>query len=100
MRKWWRCCCVAAPTRRDGMPRGAALLPTPAPLGTETWPTGSIPWWTRRRPSGRAQAAVVHGSGRWTQLPQPRLGSSNADIVRASELQHAVERMDGDVHLG
>src|SRR4051812_3546873 len=43
---------------------------------------------------------VVHGSGRWTQLPQPRLGSSNADIVRASELQHAVERMDGDVHLG
>jgi hypothetical protein len=30
-------------------------------------------------------------------LPQPRLGSSDADIVRASELQHAVERMDGDV---
>ena len=44
--------------------------------------------------------AVVHGSGTWTQLPQPRLGSSNADIARASELQHAVERMDGDVHLG
>src|SRR5215207_7593388 len=44
--------------------------------------------------------AVVHGSGTWTQLPQPRLGSSDADIVRASELQHAVKRMDGDVHLG
>src|SRR5215212_9028228 len=51
------------------------------------------------RPSP-AMVAVVHGSGTWTQLPQPRLGSSDADIARASELQHAVERLDGDVHLG
>src|SRR5215212_6330394 len=51
------------------------------------------------RPSP-AMVAVVHGSGTWTQLPQPRLSSSDTDIVRASELQHAVEHMDGDVYLG
>src|SRR3712207_3298968 len=51
-------------------------------------------------PAEGLAVAVVHGSGTWTQLPQPRLGSSGADIVRAPELQHAVERMDGDVHLG
>jgi hypothetical protein len=43
---------------------------------------------------------VVHGSDTWTQLPQPRRGSSDADIARASELQHTVKCMDGDVHLG
>src|SRR3712207_9482138 len=48
----------------------------------------------------RSHVAVVHGSGTWTQLPQPRPGSSDADIGRASELQHAVEGVDGDVHLG
>src|SRR5829696_2291922 len=48
----------------------------------------------------RSYRIQVHGSGTWTRLPQPRPGSSDADIVRASELQHAVERMNGDVHLG
>ena len=33
-------------------------------------------------------------------VAQPRPGSSDADIVRASQLQHAVEHMDGNVHLG
>ena len=36
----------------------------------------------------------------WAQLPQSRLGSGDADGDRASKLQHAVERVDGDVHLG
>src|SRR5829696_5012337 len=48
----------------------------------------------------RSYRIQVHGSGTWTRLPQPRPGSSDADIARASELQHAVERMNGDVHLG
>ncbi len=28
------------------------------------------------------------------------MGSGGADVVRASEFRHAVERVDGDVHLG
>ena len=32
--------------------------------------------------------------------PIPTRGSGNADGDRASKLRHAVERMDGDVHLG
>ena len=32
--------------------------------------------------------------------PSPARGSGNADGDRASEFQHAIERMDGDVHLG
>jgi hypothetical protein len=30
----------------------------------------------------------------------PRLGSGDADGVRASQLEHAVEDMDSDAHLG
>jgi hypothetical protein len=45
-------------------------------------------------------AAVVHGSSAWTQWAYPRLGSGDADVARASELQHAVERVGGDLHLG
>ena len=33
-------------------------------------------------------------------LTQPRSGSGHADVIRASQLQHAVERVDGDRHLG
>ncbi len=32
--------------------------------------------------------------------PSPDRGSSDADGVRASQLQHAVEDMDSDAHLG
>ena len=44
--------------------------------------------------------AVLHGSASWTQRPQPCLASCGADVVRASELQHAVQGTDGDAHLG
>ncbi len=33
-------------------------------------------------------------------LPPTRLGSCNPDVARASQLQHTVERMNGDRHLG
>jgi hypothetical protein len=39
----------------------------------------------------KAQAAVVHGSGTWAQSPHPRLDSCDADVARASQLQHAVQ---------
>ena len=48
----------------------------------------------------RAHTALLHQSAGWTPRPQPRLGSGDAYGVRASELQHAVEDMDGDAHLG
>jgi len=32
--------------------------------------------------------------------PYPVLGSCDADGLRASKLQHAVQRMDGNLHLG
>ena len=41
--------------------------------------------------------SVVHGSEVETQQPLPRLRSGNADIARASKLQHAVEDMHGHV---
>src|SRR5215207_6680832 len=44
--------------------------------------------------------AVLHGSGMRAQLPQPCLGSGDADVGRASELQHAVQDLDGDGRLG
>ncbi len=34
------------------------------------------------------------------QLPQPRLGSGDANGDRVAPFQHAVERMDGNHHLG
>src|SRR5215218_8178901 len=42
---------------------------------------------------------MLHGSGERAQCPQPRSGSGDADIVRASQLQHAVEHVDCHVHL-
>ena len=44
--------------------------------------------------------AVVHGSGAWAQQSQPRPGSGDAGIIRASQLEHAVEGKGGDCHLG
>ncbi len=47
-----------------------------------------------------AEVSVVQGSGGWAQCPQPRLRSGDADVARASEIQHAVERVDCDRDLG
>src|SRR4051812_17579524 len=43
---------------------------------------------------------VLHGSGSRAHRPLPRPGSGDADGLRASQLQHAVERVDADVDLG
>src|SRR4051794_26532878 len=43
---------------------------------------------------------VLHGSGSRAHWPLPRPGSSGADVIRASELQHAVEDVDTDIDLG
>src|SRR3712207_7066008 len=45
----------------------------------------------RRRGKVVPRVAVVHGLGTWAQSSHPRLGSCDADVARASELQHAVE---------
>ncbi len=50
--------------------------------------------------AGERCAAVLHGPWVRAQLPSPRLWSGDADGNRASELQHAVEDMDRDIHLG
>ena len=42
----------------------------------------------------------LHGSVGRAHSPLPRSGSCDADGLRASQLQHAVQRMDGNVHLG
>jgi hypothetical protein len=44
--------------------------------------------------SAAAYGSVVQGSEVCTQDPNRRLGSDDADIVRASQHQHAVEDMD------
>jgi hypothetical protein len=55
---------------------------------------------TLSRRAETLEVTVLHGSASWTQRPQPCLASCGADVVRASELQHAVQGTDGDVHLG
>src|SRR5215218_11359385 len=45
-------------------------------------------------------AAVLHGSVGRAHSPLPRSGSCDADGLRASQLQHAVEGVDGNLHLG
>lgn len=47
---------------------------------------------------GTGRGAGVSGAG--AMNPLPRLGSGNADEDWASQLQHAVQSMDGDVQLG
>jgi hypothetical protein len=48
----------------------------------------------------RTHDTVLHGSGSRAHWPLPRPGSSGADVLRASELQHAVEGVDTDIDLG
>src|SRR5215218_7607258 len=45
-------------------------------------------------------AAVLHGSVGRAHSPLPRSGSCDADGLRASQLQHAVQRIDGNLHFG
>src|SRR3954466_11589493 len=47
----------------------------------------------------RAPDTVLHGSGSLAHWPLPRPGSSGADVIRASQLQHAVQDLDRHVHL-
>lgn len=42
------------------------------------------------------RVARISGAG---AMPPSRLGSGDAERDRASQIQHAVQRMDGDVHL-
>ena len=44
--------------------------------------------------------AVLHEPGTRPQLPQPWSGVGDADWDRTCQPQHAVERVDSDVHLG
>src|SRR4051812_33088057 len=46
------------------------------------------------------EALCCTGRGRGRTGPSPVLGSCDADGLRASQLQHAVERVDADVDLG
>src|SRR5215207_8575493 len=46
-----------------------------------------------------AQIDRVAGISGRTQWSSPRLGSGDADRLRLSQLQHAVQDHDGDVHL-
>jgi hypothetical protein len=43
--------------------------------------------------------SVVHGSDVSSKYPHPRSRSGNADVARASQLQHAVEDMHSYVNL-
>ena len=43
---------------------------------------------------------MLHGPEMRAPLPQPRLGSGDANGDRVAPFQHAVERMDGNHHLG
>src|SRR3954465_13743269 len=46
-----------------------------------------------------AAPTVLHGSGSLAHWPLPRPGSGDADGLRASQLQHAVQHLDRHVHL-
>ena len=57
----------------------------------------------RARVSGGEKAPIetlLHGSMRGSRRPLPAPTSCDADGVRASQLQHAVQDMDGDGNLG
>src|SRR3954447_19031995 len=43
---------------------------------------------------------VLHRLVRWTERSPPGLVLGDADADRASQFQHTVESMDGDVRLG
>src|SRR3954465_10582428 len=46
---------------------------------------------------GGSRCTVLHGSGSRAHWPLPRPESSGADVLRASERQHAVEGVDTDI---
>ena len=54
----------------------------------------------QRRGGLTVWVAVLHGSVGRAHSPLPRSGSCDADGLRASQLQHAVEGVDGNLHLG
>ena len=49
---------------------------------------------------GVAQGALLHGSGDGLHQPHPHLTSGNTAGNRASQLQHAVQNIDGDTNFG
>src|SRR4051794_24852608 len=49
------------------------------------------------RSGARQRGARIRGAGAMT--PTPVLGSCDADVIRASQLQHAVQDLDRHVHL-
>jgi hypothetical protein len=49
---------------------------------------------------GRLPAALLHGSADRSHRPPSRPNSGDTDGDRASQLQHAVQDMDGDTNLG
>ena len=46
------------------------------------------------------QTHMLHGSGQRARQPQPRPRLGDADVVWASQRQHAVENMDRHIDLG
>ena len=50
--------------------------------------------------SSRTRVSVLHGPEGRAHSPQPRSGSGDAHRDRASQLQHTVERIGSDLHLG
>ena len=68
--------------------------------GTWPWCARACSTWAAAPATLLHGSSVVHRSGVWTQSSQPRPGSGDADVARASQLQHAVERVSGDRHLG
>src|SRR4051794_40917341 len=54
----------------------------------------------RRTAEKALTAAWCRDQGCGRTDPYPASGSGEADVVRAPQLQHAIEHVDGDVHLG
>src|SRR3954464_10050506 len=90
-----------------------SVAPGPAPVKAEralavaeevlSGPVADRPNWTLPRLADeietRAGVTVLHGSGSRAHRPLPRPGSGDADGLRASQLQHAVQDLDRHVHL-
>src|SRR3954463_14741670 len=78
--------------------RGCLLIVSPALR--PSWPTSGRNSTYPTCSKIPSQLSVLHGSGSRAHRPLPRPGSGDADGLRASQLQHAVERVDADVDLG
>ncbi len=90
-RRLWRGQCATDPGQIERAVRGHAG--EGAKIGVGTRPM--TPWLMHEL---RSRVAWTWDAG--AVAPSPVWGSGDADRDRASKLQHAVERMDGDVHLG